>query len=136
MPVARTLLLLAALAPAAPGALGAQAGRWKDIGKTSTGNTVQMDPKSVTTKDGIITASFRVAYVTPVEYPKGKVTVVRAIGMFKCDARTVALKESTSYIDEKAGKVADRSAPKIPGFGPAFTSNFSGVALDYLCPKK
>ncbi|MCX5766541.1 MAG: hypothetical protein NTZ43_04850 [Gemmatimonadetes bacterium] len=125
----RLLLVVTAL-------LSAQSSRWKDIGKTSTGNTVQIDPKSVKTKDGIITASFRVPYATPVDYPKGKVTVVRAIGMFKCDARTVAVKESTSYIDEKAGKVALFSKPGIPGFGPAFSSNFSGIALDYLCPKK
>ncbi len=125
----RPLLMVAALA-------AVQNGRWKDIGTTSTGNPVQIDPKSVKTKDGIVTASFRIPYVTPVDYPQGKVTVVRAVGMFKCEARTVAVKESTSYIDEKAGTIATHSVPKIPGFGPSFSSTFSGVALDYLCPKK
>ncbi|MBI1809596.1 MAG: hypothetical protein HYR75_06840 [Gemmatimonadetes bacterium] len=130
MPVLRLLVL--ALAVVAP-----QGSRWKDIGTTSTGNPVQIDPKSVkTAKDGIITASFRVPYAKPFDHPKGKVTVTRAVAMFNCGARTVAVKESTMYLDEKAGRIAEKSVPKIPGFGPSFSSTFSGVALDYLCPKK
>lgn len=125
----RLLLVVTAL-------LSAQSSRWKDIGKTSTGNPVQIDPKSVKTKDGIITASFRVPYVTPIDMANGKVTVTRAIAMFNCGKRTVAVKESTMYFDEKAGKVAMHSKPGLPGFGPTFSSTFSGVAMEYLCPQK
>jgi hypothetical protein len=89
-----------------------------------------------TGKDGVITATFRVPYAKPFDHPRGKVTVTRAVAMFKCDVRTVAVKESTMYLDEKAGKIAEKSVPKIPGFGPTFSSTFSGVAMDYLCPKK
>jgi hypothetical protein len=130
MPTFRFLLLAVALVPA-------QSSRWKDIGTTSTGNPVQIDPKSVkTAKDGIITATFRVPYAKPFDHPKGKVTVTRAVAMFDCGKRTVAVKASTMYLDEKAGRIAEKSAPKIPGFGPTFSSTFSGVAMDYLCPKK
>lgn len=117
--------------------LPAQQGRWKNIGTTSTGNPVQIDPRSVrTAKDGIITATFRVPYAKPFDHPKGKVTVTRAVAMFNCAKRTVAVKSSTMYLDERADRIAERSAPKIPGFGPTFSSTFSGVAMDYLCPKK
>ena len=129
MPVLRMLLLAAALVPG-------QGGRWKNIGTTSTGNPVQIDPRSVKTdKAGIITATFRVPYAKPFDHPKGRVTVTRAVAMFNCGKRTVAVKESTMYLDERAGRIAERSAPTIPGFGPTFSSTFSGVAMDYLCPR-
>ena len=108
-------------------------GRWQEIGKTSTGNSVFLDPKSVKSKDGIVTARVRVTFADPVKVPQGKVTSSRATAKFDCAKKMVAVLESTMYTDEKAGAVYQRSAPKIPGFSPTFTSNFSGVALAYLC---
>lgn len=108
-------------------------GRWQEIGKTSTGNPVFLDARSVKVKEGIVTATVRVTFADPVKVPQGKVTSSRATAKFDCAKKTVAVLENTMYIDEKAGAVYQRSKPKIPGFGPVFTSNFSGVALAYLC---
>ena len=124
-----TLSLLLALVAALPPFQG----RWQEIGRTSTGNSVFLDPKSVKTTDGIITATVRVTFVDPVKVPQGKVTSSRATARFDCAKKMVAVLENTMYTDEKAGAVYQRSAPKIPGFGPVFTSNFSGVALAHLC---
>lgn len=130
--IAIALLLAAGLSEPA----GAQA-QWKQIGTTSTGNPVFINPKSVKKdKEGIITATFRVPYAKPVRTPKGPINATRAIAMFNCTARTVAIKESTIYHDEKAGRVFQVSKPGKPGFGPTFASTFSGVALDYLCKPK
>jgi hypothetical protein len=115
-------------------AVQAQASRWRQIGTTSTGNPVFLDPRSVSRdSSGIITATLRSTYAQPVSTPQGPITATRATAMFDCTARRVAVKESIIYHDEAKGTVYRRSAPTIPGFGPVFTSNFSGVALDHLC---
>ena len=41
---------------AQPTSVAAQSSRWKEIGKTSAGNFVYIDPKSVKKVNGIITA--------------------------------------------------------------------------------
>ena len=124
----RLLLILAVAA-----SLGAQGTRWKQIGTTTTGNPVFVDPRSVSTKDGIITAKVRVTFAEPVKMPSGLVTATRTTAMFDCPNKKVAVKESVFFADESKGIIAERRAPKQPGFGPVFRSNFSGVALDYLC---
>ena len=44
-----------------------QAARWKEIGKTGTGNPVYADTRSIrSAKDGIISATIRVVYTKPV----------------------------------------------------------------------
>jgi hypothetical protein len=68
--------------------------------------------------------------------PKGPITATRSTAMFDCAKRRVAVKETIIYHDEAAGRIYERRAPKIPGFGPVFTTNFSGVALDYLCAQR
>jgi hypothetical protein len=113
-----------------------QKGKWVEIGKTSTGNTVFIDPKSIVTgKDGIITAAFRVPYAKPLPTGKEPVRLVKATAMFRCSDRRVAVKESAMYHDEAGTRVFQRSKPKIPGFSVSFSSTFSGVALDYLCKR-
>jgi hypothetical protein len=115
----------------------AQGSRWRQIGTTSSGNPVFLDPRSVSTDTGgIITATLRSTYVTPTKTPKGPITASRSTAMFDCAKRRVAVKETIIYHDEAAGRIYQRSAPKIPGFGPVFTTNFSGVALDYLCAQQ
>jgi hypothetical protein len=125
------MMLSAGLTPAP----AQQSSRWKEMGKTSSGNPVFVDPKSVTkAKDGIITARIRVKFMKPVEQPRGPAWVQsRHIAMFDCAKKTVAAKESIYYADEAATKVVQRSAPKIPGYGSAIGGSMTAVALDYLC---
>jgi hypothetical protein len=123
------LLLLTAASLAAQ-----SAPRWREIGKTSTGNSVFLDPRSVT-KDstGIITATVRVLFAEPVPTPTGPITSSRSTAMFDCVRKLVAVKENIIWHDERAGTVYRRSAPAQPGFGPALTSTFAHIALEYLC---
>jgi hypothetical protein len=53
--------------------------------------------------------------------------------MFNCTTKQVAVKESIIWHDERAGTIYRKSAPRIPGFGPALTSTFAFVALEHLC---
>ena len=128
------MMLSAALTPA----LAQRSSRWTEMGKTSAGNPVFVDPKSVTkAKDGIITARIRVTFVKPVEQPKGPAWVQsRHIAMFNCEKKSVAAKESIYYADEAATKVVQRSAAKIPGYGPAIGGSMTAIALDYLCKSR
>lgn len=130
----RELLLTTLLV--APSVLGAQAPRWQEIGTTSTGNPVFIDPRSVSTKDGIITATVRVVYTEPVSTPQGPITGSRAVAMFNCATRTVAVKENIIWHDEAKGTVYRRSAPAQPGFGPALRSTFAHVAMEHVCGEK
>ena len=51
---------------------------WKAIGKTSVGNPVYVDPKSVKkAPDGIVTATLRAVFVKPIATPKGPITASR-----------------------------------------------------------
>lgn len=125
--LAPTLLLVAAVLPQ---------GKWREIGVTSTGNPVFLDARSVHKgSDGIITAGIRVAYATPLETPRGKVTSSRAVAMFDCARMQVATKESVLFFDEKKGLEYSRRTIAKPGFGPALTSTFADVALKHLCAK-
>ena len=132
----RSLLVVAGLAaglalPNAP----AQA-RWQEIGKTSVGNPVYVDPKSVKKgADGIVTATVRVTFVKPANTPKGPITASRTVAMFDCGKKVVAVKENTYYHDEKAGTVYQHSAAVKPGFGPAIKGTLPDVAMAYLCSR-
>jgi len=110
--------------------------KWQEIGKTSTGNSVFLEGKSVRkAPDGIITATLRVAYAPPVDTPKGKVTSMRAVAMFDCGRQLVATKQSVMYLNEAKGLEYRRRTIAKPGFGPAFSSTFADVALKHLCAK-
>jgi hypothetical protein len=130
----RSVAVGIAVAALAIGTASAQGGRWRQIGMTSTGNPVFLDPRSVSRDSaGIITATLRSTYTKPVSTPRGPITATRATAMFDCAAKKVAVKETIIYHDEAKGTVYERRAPRTPGFGPVFTSNFSGVALQHLC---
>lgn len=112
----------------------AQASKWSPIGSTSTGNPVFLDTKTVKKgADGIITALVRVTYKDPVNTPQGPITASRAMAMFDCAGKKVAVKESIIYHDEKSGKIYQKRTIAQPGFGPALTSTFADVALKHLC---
>lgn len=127
-----TPVLFALLLAAAP--VAAQTPRWEEIGKTSTGNPVYVDPRSIS-KDaaGIITATVRTVYAEPVDTPQGPITGSRSVAMFNCAAKTVAVKENIIWHDERRGTMYRQSRPAQPGFGPALTSTFAHVAMEYLC---
>jgi hypothetical protein len=110
--------------------------RWKEAGKTSAGNIVSVDTKSLKTKDGIITAAVQVRFVTPVKTPKGEWHLSRHIAMFNCAKKTVAAKSSTYYGDDAATKVVEKNVITLPGFGPAIGGSMTQVALDYVCARK
>jgi hypothetical protein len=130
-----THAVLVALLSLAPPALPnvAQA-KWQEIGKTSAGNPVYVDPKSVKKgADGIVTATLRVTFVKPTNTPKGPITASRTVAMFDCAKKAVAVKENTYYHDEKSNNVYQHSAPKTPGYGPAIKGTLPDVAMTYLC---
>lgn len=126
-----TTLLLVTLAA---GPAAAQ-GRWKEMGKTSVGNPVYVDPTSVRTVNGIVTARIRVKFVQPVTTPEGLWVTSQHLAMFNCEKSTVAAKESVYYSDEAGTKVVEKKTNKIPGYGPALGGSMTKVALDYLCKK-
>jgi hypothetical protein len=109
--------------------------KWQEIGKTSAGNPVFVDPRSVKkAADGIITATLRVAFAKPVATPGGPpITASRTIAMFDCVKKQSAVKENWYFHDEKTGKVYQHSAPKIPGFGTIIKGTLPDIALAYLC---
>jgi hypothetical protein len=110
--------------------------RWKEIGKTSAGNAVYVDPRSVKKDNGIITARIRVKFTTPVKLANGDHwDASHHIAMFDCAKSKVAAKETIYYSDEAAGKIAQRSTNAIPGYGPAIGGSMTQVALDYFCKK-
>jgi len=120
-------LLLAAASP-----LMAQ-GRWKEIGKTSSGNSVYIDPRSVKTVNGIINARVRVKFDPPVQTPQGAWVSSQTLGMFDCARQTIAAKQTIYYADERANKIVERKVNAKPGFGPALGGSMAKLALDYLC---
>jgi len=115
-----------------PAVAAAQA-RWKEIGKTSSGNSVYVDPRSVKKVNGIVTARVRVKFDPPVKTPQGLWQTSQTLAMFDCAKSSIAAKENVYYVDEKAGKIADRKVNAQPGFGPALNGSMGKVALDYLC---
>ena len=124
----RTPLLAVALLAAPFLTSGAQS-KWKEIGKTSVGNPVYVDPRSVKKVNGIITARIRVKFVAPVKTPQGPTWYTsQHIAMF-----TIAAKESIYYGDAAETHVVDKKTIAQPGFGPAIGGSMTKVALDYIC---
>jgi|JI9StandDraft_2_1071091.scaffolds.fasta_scaffold61076_2 hypothetical protein len=111
----------------------AEAQRWREIGTTSDGNKVYVNPATIVRTDSVVSATVRVVYATPKATPKGPITGSRAVAMFRCRERQVAVKETIIWHDEAKGTVFEKRTPRVPGYGPVFNSNFSGVALRYLC---
>lgn len=111
--------------------------RWKEIGKTATGNLVYVDPRSIKTVKGIITAWIRVRFVTPVPTPdEGTWGSSEHLAMFNCAKSTLAAKESIIFSDAAGTKVVKRDIIAQPGFGPALGGSMTQVALDYICKTK
>jgi hypothetical protein len=128
----RSLLYLTVLL-SVPLAASAQ-GRWKEIGTTSVGNPVSVDTRSVAKAGDIVTATVRVRFVKPVKIATGEITSSRTVAMFDCAKRTVAVKENTYFLDERANRVAQRTVVGKPGYGSPIKGTLPDVAMRYLCP--
>ena len=122
------LALLASLASA----VHAQT-KWKDIGKTASGNMVSVDPRSVKRTGGLVAATVRVVFTPPVKASRGTWASSRTIATFDCAKKSLAAKENVFYSDDKSTKVVERSVNRQPGFGPALGGSLGGVAMQYLC---
>jgi len=105
----------------------------KEIGKTSTGDPVFLETKSVKTEKGIITASIRAKFAKPTKAPAGDLYASKTIAMFDCAKQTVAVQENTYYLDQAGTKVGPHKVVGIPGYGPAFKGSVPDVAMGYLC---
>lgn len=128
----RLLLVLSFLVAAS--AVEAQGNtRWRDIGKTSSGNTVFVDTRSIKDSIGMKVAIVRTVYTEPVSTPQGPITGSRARAIFDCANQKVAVLENIIYHDERANRIYRQSAPRQPGFGPALQSTFAHVAMQHLC---
>jgi hypothetical protein len=127
-----TILLAAALAPTTAHAQK----KWTQIGTTSSGNPVYVDPKSVKKSGDLVSATVRVVFVKPVETPQGAWMSGRVAGTYDCAKKSVAAKEQTYYGDKAESKVVQHKVNKMPGYGPALAGSLPAVALDYLCKAK
>lgn len=124
-------LLCITLAPAA------RAQKWKEIGKTSSGNMVSVDERSIKRKADTVAATVRVVFTEPVKASRGTWKSSKTTATFDCKRRYLAAKENVFYADEKGTKVVERSVNKMPGYGPGLNGSLGGIAVDYLCgPKK
>ena len=116
-------------------AVGSAQARWKEIGKTASGNAVYVDPRSVHTAKGRTEATVRVVFTTPVQTPEGAWYSARTKATFDCATRKLAVKENTYYGNAKETKVVERKVNKIPGYGTVPAGSLGAVALDYFCRK-
>ncbi len=93
-----------------------------------------LEPKSVSTANGIVTATVRVRLVPPLKAAEGELKSSRTVAMYDCAKHTVATKESWYYLDEAGTKEGMHKVVKIPGYGPVFKGSLADVAMTYLCP--
>lgn len=124
---------LVALLLAAPIAKAAAQTRWKEIGKTSAGNVVYVDPHTVKKANGIVSARLRVKFDPPVQTDEGPWTNSQSSAMVNCAKQSIAAKENVYYGDARMLKVVSRKVNTAPGFGPALKGSMGQIALEYLC---
>ena len=109
--------------------------RWKDIGRTPSGNMVSVDPRSVRRTGTLVAGTVRVSFSTPVRMPQGMLTSSQTKATFDCTKRSVAVKENVLFGDARGTKVLERHVNKLPGYGPALTGSPVEIALTHLCSK-
>jgi len=119
----------------APSALHAQK-KWTDIGTTSAGNHVFVDPKSVKRTGNVVAATVRVVFNTPVQTAKGAWMSSRTKATFDCAAKKLAAKENVYYGDAKETKVVEKKVNAQPGYGVALGGTMGALAMQYLCAGK
>jgi len=126
-------LTLASILIAAAGASTASAQRLKEIGKTSTGDPVFLETKSVQRDKGIVTAAVRARFAKPTKAGMGDLYASRTIAMYDCAAKKVAVKENWYYLDAAGTKVGSHKVVGIPGYGVTFKGSVPDVAMLHLC---
>lgn len=126
------LALLLLVVPAFAHAQKAQK-KWTSIGKTSSGNEVFVDAKSVKRTGSLVAATVRVVFTPPVQMPRGAMMSSRHTATFDCAKKALAAKENVYYGDAKETKVVDRKVNAIPGYGPAIGGSMGALALEHLC---
>ena len=114
-------------------ASSAAAQKLVEIGQTSVGTPVFLEAKSITRRDGIVTAAVRVRLQPPLKHALGDLRSSRTIAMVNCAKQTVATKESWYYLDDAGKRVGMHKVVKLPGFGPSFKGSLADVAIRYLC---
>ena len=114
-------------------AAAAQSSRLQEIGKTSIGTPVFLEPRSVVRAGGIVTATVRVKLEPPLKGGTGDLRSSRTTAMYDCTRQTVATKESWYYLDDAGKKEGMHKVVKIPGYGPAFKGSLADVAMKHLC---
>lgn len=117
----------------APSATAQGARSLKEIGTTSVGTPVFLEPGSVSRKGTVVTAAVRVRLQPPLKHPNGDLRSSRTIAMYDCARQTVATKESWYYHDDDGRKEGMHRVVKKPGFGPAFKGSLAAVAMTHLC---
>ncbi|HEX9482927.1 MAG TPA: surface-adhesin E family protein [Gemmatimonadaceae bacterium] len=130
----RLIHILALATVMSPGSLQVQ--RWKGIGTTSSGNIVSVDPASVKRRGGLVSATVRVVFTTPVKAAKGTWASSKTSATFDCAKRSLAARENVYYSDARSTRVVERTVNKKPGFGPALGGSLGAIALEYLCKDK
>ena len=119
----------------APSVVHAQK-KWTDIGTTSAGNHVFVDPKSVKRTGNLVSATVRVVFTEPVKTAKGTWMSSRTVATIDCAAKKLAAKENTYYGDVKETKVVEKKVNAQPGYGVALGGTMGAVAMQYLCSAK
>ena len=97
------------------------------------GTPVFLESNSVTSRNGIVTATVRVRLQPPLKHASGDLRSSRTIAMYNCAKQTVATKESWYYLDDAGKKLGMHKEVKIPGFGPSFKGSLADVAMRHLC---
>jgi len=128
-----TSLLVAAIALAAGAGTAQAQARWKSIGKTTSGNGVEVDTHSIRRHGDVIDATVRVRFATPVAMDGGKVVLERSNAMFKCAARTTATNDNFLYSDAAGRHLVKKTENRIPGFGSPFKGTPPDLAMQYVC---
>ena len=113
----------------------ARAQKWQDLGKTSSGNMVSVDPASIKHANGLVTATVRVVFDPPVKAARGMWGSSKTTATFDCAKKSLAAKQSVFYSDAKGTKEVERNVLKKPGYGPALKGSMGQIAMDYLCRK-
>jgi hypothetical protein len=104
-----------------------------NIGATSAGTPVFLEPKSISRAGGIVTATLRVAIDPPMKTAGRAIVSLRSTSMINCAAQTSATKERWFYYDAKFKTEARHDTPGIPGYGPAIKGSLADVALKHFC---
>jgi len=107
--------------------------RWTPIGRTSNGNDVYVDSRSIKRTGALVAASVRLVFASPIKTPKGLWASSRTTATFDCLKNSLAAKENVFYADAKGTRVTERTVNKLPGFGPALKGSLGDVALSWVC---